>query len=56
MRPSILIADDHQMFAEAIRSLLSPTYDVVGIASNGRELTEMALQHKPTLVGACQRV
>ncbi len=50
MRPSILIADDHQMFAEAIRSLLSPTYDVVGIASNGRELTEMALQHKPTLV------
>jgi DNA-binding NarL/FixJ family response regulator len=50
MRPSVLIADDHQMFAEAIRSLLSPTYDVVGIASNGRELTEMALQHKPNLV------
>ncbi len=50
MRPSVLIADDHQMFAEALRSLLSPTCDVVGIASNGRELTTMAEAHKPNLI------
>ncbi len=50
MRPSVLIADDHQMFAEALRSLLSPAYDVVGIAANGREMTDMAMQHKPDLV------
>jgi DNA-binding NarL/FixJ family response regulator len=50
MRPSVLIADDHPMFAEALRDLLSPAYDVVGIAANGRELTEMAVKHKPNLV------
>ena len=50
MRPSILIADDHRMFAESLRSLLSSSYDTVGIASNGRELTELALRHKPDLI------
>ncbi len=50
MRPTLLIADDHQLFAESLRSLLSPTYDVVGIAANGKELTEMAMKLKPNLV------
>jgi len=50
MRPTLLIADDHQLFAESLRSLLSPSYDIVGIATNGRELTELALQFKPNLV------
>ncbi len=50
MRPTVLIADDHQMFAEALRSILSPAFEVVGIASNGRELTEMAAQHKPEII------
>jgi len=49
MRPTILIADDHQLFAESLRSLLSPFYDVVGIATNGRELTELAMRFKPDL-------
>jgi DNA-binding NarL/FixJ family response regulator len=49
MRPTILIADDHQLFAESLRSLLSPTYDVVGIATNGRELTELVMRFKPDL-------
>ncbi len=50
MRPTILIADDHKLFAESLRSLLSPSYDVVGIAANGRELTELAVQLKPNLI------
>ena len=50
MRPTLLIADDHQLFAESLRSLLSPIYDVVGIAGNGKELTEMAMKLKPNLV------
>lgn len=50
MRPSLLIADDHQMFAEALRSLLSSTCDVAGIAADGRELTELALKHKPHMI------
>src|SRR5271169_1713491 len=48
--PSILIADDHQLIAESLRSLLSPTYQVIGIASNGRDLIELAVQHKPNMI------
>jgi DNA-binding NarL/FixJ family response regulator len=50
MRPSILIADDHQMFAEALSSLLMPSYEIVGVASNGRELVEMAARLRPNLI------
>jgi DNA-binding NarL/FixJ family response regulator len=50
MRPSILIADDHRLYADALRSMLSPSYEIVGIATNGRELTELAVQFKPDLV------
>src|ERR1700691_4125376 len=50
MRTSILIADDHQLFAEGLRSMLSPSYDVVGIAANGRELTQLAARYKPDLI------
>jgi DNA-binding NarL/FixJ family response regulator len=50
MRPTLLIADDHQLFTESLRSLLSSTYEVVGIAANGRELTELAVKLKPNLV------
>jgi DNA-binding NarL/FixJ family response regulator len=50
MRPSILIADDHRLFAEGLRSMLSPLYDIVGIAMDGRELTEMAGRFKPDLI------
>lgn len=50
MRPTLLIADDHQLFAESLRSLLAADYDVVGIAANGRELTELAQKLKPNLV------
>ncbi len=50
MRSAILIADDHRMFAESLCSLLSPSFDVVGIATNGAELTELAMRYKPTLI------
>lgn len=50
MRPTLLIADDHQIFAESLRSLLSPIYDVVGIAANGKQLTDLATKLKPNLV------
>ena len=50
MHPTILIADDHQLFAESLRSLLANSYDVVGIATNGRELTELAVKFKPNLI------
>jgi len=50
MPPTVLIADGLVMYAEALRSLLSPAYQTVGIASTGRELTELAIRHKPSLI------
>jgi DNA-binding NarL/FixJ family response regulator len=38
MRPSILIADDHRLFAEGISSLLSSSYEVVGVATMAANL------------------
>ena len=47
----ILIADDHALFRESLRSLLTARdLDVVGEASNGREAVEKAWEHKPDVV------
>ncbi len=37
-RPRLLIAEDHQVVAEAFRRLLEPAYRVVGLALSGSEL------------------
>lgn len=50
MRPSLLIAEGQRMFAEGLCSLLCSSYEVVGIASNGSDLAELALRHKPDLI------
>ena len=49
-RPQVLLADDHQMLAEALRSLLQPHFDVVGIVSDGRELVAAAKRVDPDVV------
>ena len=36
-RVRILLADDHNILAEGLRSLLAREYDVVGIVQDGRE-------------------
>jgi DNA-binding NarL/FixJ family response regulator len=48
----ILLADDHQIIRQGIRSLLEkePDMEVVGEARNGREATELAVQHRPDIV------
>lgn len=42
-RPHVLIADDHAIFAEALRVLLEKTYAVVGIVADGRALVSKPL-------------
>lgn len=42
-----LIADDHEVFAEAFRSYLESRYSVVGIVTDGRKLVEEAIRLKP---------
>ena len=50
MRPTILIADGHRLYADALSAMLSPAYDIVGIATNGRELTDLAVRFEPDLI------
>ena len=48
----ILIADDHQMFCDALRNLIDfePGLQVVGQATNGHEAVRMTTELKPDLV------
>jgi len=50
MRPTILIADDHRLYADALRCMLNPAYETVGIATNEGELTTLAIRFKPDLI------
>ena len=47
----ILIADDHPLFRDGLRSLLvAQGYDVVGEAKNGKEAVTLAAELKPDIV------
>ena len=52
MKTTIVIADDHQIMREGLRSLLEKqsSLEVVAEASNGRECVELARKLKPDLV------
>jgi len=49
-RPRFLIADDHAIFAEALKVYLEPKYPVLAIVSDGRALVESAGKLKPDVV------
>ena len=51
-RPRVLIADDHLLVAEALKSLLSDEFDLVGVVGDGRELVEAAGKLKPDVIVA----
>ena len=51
-RPRVLIADDHLMMAEALKSLLSPDFDLVGVVQDGRKLIEAAETLRPDVIVA----
>jgi len=49
-RPRFLIADDHVIFAQALKVFLEQTYPVVGVVSDGRALIETALDLNPDVI------
>lgn len=49
-RPRILLGDDHDLVIEGLRSLLTKDFDVIGVASNGRELVTETERLKPDAV------
>jgi DNA-binding NarL/FixJ family response regulator len=47
----VVIADDHALFRDGLRSLLEARgVEIVGEAENGREAIELARQHRPDVV------
>ena len=51
-RPRVLLADDHLLVAEALRSLLTPEFDLVGVVEDGRALVEAAERLRPDVIVA----
>ncbi len=49
-RPRVLIADDHQMLADALTTMLEPRCDVVGRVKDGRELVDAAGGLQPDVI------
>ena len=46
----VVLADDHQIFLEGLIKILSTKVEIIGTASNGDELVELASRVKPDLV------
>jgi len=51
-RPRVLLADDHRIVAEGLRSLLEPEFDLVGIVEDGRALLAAAEELLPDVIVA----
>lgn len=49
-RPRVLLADDHRMLTDALKSVLEPRCEVVGTVSDGRALLEAAAKLSPDIV------
>jgi DNA-binding NarL/FixJ family response regulator len=51
-RPTVLLADDHRMFAEGIKGLLALEFEVLDVVEDGQALLEAAKRLKPDVVVA----
>jgi len=51
-RPRVLLADDHCLVADGLRSLLVAEFDVVGVVEDGAELVAAALELEPDVIVA----
>jgi DNA-binding NarL/FixJ family response regulator len=49
-RSRVLLADDHRMLLDALRELLEPTYEVVGLVTDGRALLKAAEKLRPDII------
>ena len=51
-RPRVLLADDHRLVAEGLKSLLSAEFELVGVVEDGRALVEAARKLRPDVIVA----
>jgi DNA-binding NarL/FixJ family response regulator len=49
-RPTLLLADDHQLLLDALKNLLSASYEVVGTVTDGRTLVTVAKELQPDVI------
>jgi DNA-binding NarL/FixJ family response regulator len=50
LRPRVLLGDDHHLVIEGLKSVLERHFDIVGIASNGRDLIAEAKRLSPDVI------
>jgi DNA-binding NarL/FixJ family response regulator len=46
-KPQVLLADDHKIVAEGLKSLLEPEFEIVGTVEDGQALIAMAEELRP---------
>ena len=51
-RPRVLIADDHAMVSEVLRTYIEKKYVVIGVVADGRAMLQEAIRLKPDVVVA----
>lgn len=51
-RPRVLVADDHTIVAEGLRSVLEPEFELIAIVDDGQKLIEHAIELQPDLIVA----
>lgn len=51
-KPRVLLADDHRMVAEGLKSLLTEEFELVGIVEDGRAMVKAARDLKPDVIVA----
>jgi DNA-binding NarL/FixJ family response regulator len=51
-RPRVLLADDHRIVAEALKSLLEQEFELVAVVEDGRQLVEAARRLRPDVIVA----
>jgi DNA-binding NarL/FixJ family response regulator len=51
-KPRVLLADDHRMVAEGLKSVLVEEFDLIGIVEDGRALVKTARELKPDVIVA----
>src|SRR5579883_1221819 len=49
-RPRVLLADHHSVLTDSVAHFLRGHYDVVAVARDGKEMVELARQHKPDVI------
>jgi DNA-binding NarL/FixJ family response regulator len=49
-KPTVVLADDHTMIAQAFQKMLEPQYEIVATVSDGRTLIDTAMIMRPDVI------